>query len=402
MSDQVTGPRAIMHVDMDAFFASVEQRDRPELRDAPVIVGGTGNRGVVAAASYEARRFGVRSAMPTRRARELCPDGHYLRPRFADYKQASEDIFAIFRRYTPEVQGLSLDEAFLDLTGTERSHGGIEWVGREVKRRIQEEVNLIASVGMAPNKFLAKLASDHDKPDGFCLVAVDEIRGFLDPLPIRRMWGVGPSAGERLTGLGIHTIGDLHRCPETVLRSALGLRSASRLKALAAGVDDRPVIESAMDKSISCEETYDKDLAGWNTIKHALTELCERLAPRLSRANVLGHVVTVKIRTPDFTTKTRQRRVTPALSSIQAIRAVACDLLRIWHERNPNSRVRLLGVGLSDLQDQAQPDLFASDQLERQDQLENAVAEMRERWGDEVIKRGGFVRKKGASDDTLA
>lgn len=337
--------RAIIHVDMDAFYASVAQRDDPALRGQPVIVGGLGNRGVVAAASYEARRYGVRSAMPMARARRLCPHACCVRPDMARYRAVSAEVFAIFRGHTHLVEGLSLDEAFLDVTG---SGVDIRAAGRAIKREIAGTVHLTASVGMAHNKMLAKLASDYDKPDGFVYVPPEDVRRFLDPLPVRRLWGVGARTGERLRSAGLLTIGDLRRAEPEWLASVLGERGAE-LRRLAGGIDNRPVKPERATKSISQEETFEHDLTSLADLEPVIRRQAERVAERLARKHLYARTVTIKLRSGGFSTLTRSETLDAPITDADRIATAALGLLNRWSEMRSGFAVRLIGVGVSGL-----------------------------------------------------
>lgn len=342
---------------MDAFYASVEQREHPELRGLPVLIGGTGNRGVVAAASYEARRFGIRSAMPTAEARRLCPGAVFLRPRFALYKESSRKIFTVFREFTDEVEGLSLDEAFLDLDACRDEFDSVRAMAIRIKDRIREETGLPASVGVGPNKLVAKIASDLDKPDGLCVLFGDDIRAALDPLPARAIGGVGPRTAERLAQIGVLTVKDLRRARDRDLERVFG-RYAQRMRNKACGIDDRPVSSFRADQSISAEETFDSDLAETVEVRHSLSALSARVAARAQSKNLVGSVVTLKIRRADFRTFTRQRRISPPLNDATTLERIASALLSQWFEENIATRIRLLGVGLSGLGQASQLGLF--------------------------------------------
>jgi len=381
--------RAIIHVDMDAFYASVEQRDDPAWRGRPVIVGGLGRRGVVAAASYEARRFGVRSAMPMARARRLCPDAVYLSPRMDRYREVSAALFAIFAELTPLVEGISVDEAWLDVTASRALFGDIETIGRWLKGAVRERTGLVASIGMASNKFLAKLASDYGKPDGFCRVTAAGARAFLAPLPVERLWGIGPRAAERLRGAGIDSIGALRDADERLLARLLG-GNAAHFRALAMGVDDRDVTPARPEKSISHEQTFDQDLHARAAMERKLLELAEGVGTRLRRKQLQGITVTVKIRTGEWRTCTRSRTLKQATDSTRDIHRVAAALLEQWRRRYPSPGVRLLGVGVSGLADARQGAFFQAP-----GRVDETLDDIRTRFGGDAIVRGSLVKPGG-------
>ena len=304
-------PLTILHVDMDAYFASVEQRDRPELRGQPVIVGGVSGRGVVCAASYEARPFGVRSAMPMSTARRLCPQAVFLPVRMQHYVQISRRIREIFLSFTPLVEPLSLDEAFLDVRGCEGLFGPAPDIARSIKDRIKSEVGLTASVGVAPNKFLAKLASDFGKPDGLVVLPANQVTAFLAPMPVSRIWGVGAKAEKRLRALGIHTVAQLAASPEQVLIDHFG-ESGRQLWQLGHGHDVRDVVPDREAKSISTETTFAHDIGDRQVLRVWLLDLVDQLASRLRHAGLRGRTVEVKIRSADFRTRIRSQALSEA------------------------------------------------------------------------------------------
>ena len=386
------GGRAILHVDMDAFYASVEQRDDPALRGRPVIVGGTGGRGVVAAASYEVRRYGVHSAMPVREALRRCPEAVCVPPRIGHYAAVSEQIFAVFHEFTPLVQGLSLDEAFLDVTASTGALGDAEHIAREIKRRIRERAGLTASVGVAPNKLVAKIASDLRKPDGLVIVKPDEIGALLDPLPIRRLAGLGARTVPKVEALGIRTLGELRRASAAQLRPIFG-RYTERVQQRAAGIDDRPVIPDRDEKQISAEETFDVDIADRARLRAELVRLADKASARLRARGLMAGCVTVKIRRRDFVTYTRQRHFEPPTQETRVIIAIASELLEAWLAAQPGAALRLLGVGMSELAPAVQLDLFTAPQTARNRELDAAVDRIRERFGKVALTRASALER---------
>jgi DNA polymerase-4 len=372
--------RSILHVDMDAFYASVEQRDNPELRNQPLVVGGSSNRGVVAAASYEARKFGIRSAMPMAEAMRRCKHLLCVKPRMSHYKQASEQIFTIFREFTPLVEGLSLDEAFLDVTASVKLFGAPEDIALRVKQRIKSETGLTASVGVAQNKLVAKIASDLDKPDGLTIVTPDLYGAMLDPLPVRVIPGIGKETLKKLAGINVQTVRDLRQAPDRDLEPIFG-RYTQKTRDRAAGKDERPVVPDREEKSISAEETYDTDLSDPAVMNREILRLTERTAARLRKASLAASTIQIKIRRADFSTYTRQKRVKPPTNGTDQIYVVAKALLDFWRSSNPGAKVRLLGVGGSDLAPAAQPDLFSGHDAESGSAVDATVDEIREKFG---------------------
>jgi DNA polymerase-4 len=379
-------PRVILHVDMDAFYASIEQRDDPALRGKPVVVGGGANRGVVAAASYESRVFGIRSAMPMAEARRRCPDLVRIAPRMAHYQAVSRDIFTVFREFTPLVEGLSLDEAFLDVTSSRRLFGSGLSIAAAIKDRIHERTGLTASVGVAPNKLVAKIASDLDKPDGLVVVAPERVREVLDPLPVAVIPGIGKRTLARLHKIRIHTIAELRRAPDQDLEPVFG-RFTGKTRERASGIDERPVVASRTEKSISKEQTYDSDLCDRRDMERQLLRLTEGTGRRLRKAALSAGTVQVKIRRSDFRTFTRQQRLRPPANGTDRIYAVARELLATWLDDNPDARIRLLGVGCSSLAPAAQQDLFAGEALSQASDFERAIDEIRDRFGTDSVAR---------------
>jgi DNA polymerase IV len=384
--------RAVLHIDMDAFYASVEEHDHPQLKGKPLIVGGTSGRGVVAAASYAVRRFGVRSAMPMREALRRCPDAVCVRPRMSRYKEVSQRVFAIFRDFTPLVEGLSLDEAFLDVTASQRLLGGAESMGGEIRRRIARETGLTASVGIAPNKLLAKIASDLNKPDGMCRIGADNVHVILDPLPVERLFGIGPKSLAAVHAAGIRTFGDLRGAGAEVLWRAFG-KHGRIMRDRASGLDDRPVEPDREGKSISAEETFADDIRGVLPLTVQLLQLADRAASRLRVHELAAACVSVKIRRADFTTYTRRRALLPPTQDTAVIAAAARGLLQQWLAKQPQAAVRLLGVGVSGLQSLRQADLFAGGptQVSR---LDSAVDGIRHRFGSAMLTRASLLRPR--------
>lgn len=389
--------RAILHVDMDAFYASVETLDDPSLQDEAVIVGGLGPRGVVATANYAARKFGVHSAMPMGQARRLCPQGRFLPPRMARYRELSNQIFEIFRSYTPLMEGLSLDEAFLDVSASVRLFGTAEEIACKLKYQVKQEVGLTASVGVAHNKFLAKLASDLQKPDGLVLVPPDRVNAFLDPMPIKRLWGVGPKTQPRLKALGILTFGQLRLAGADILRPVLGNRTEHFLS-LAAGEDDREVVPESPDKSISHEVTFDQDLVDDAELLAELQHLAEAVAQRLRSRHLLAQTVTVKLRDSSFRTVTRSRSMPAGSNSTMTLYRLARALFQSWRKQQSNTPIRLLGMGVSNLEHRFGNDsvLEAGDQADQPEEqkLDRVVDSINQRYGDAKIVHAMTLRRR--------
>lgn len=341
---QLQEGRWIGHLDMDAFFAAVEQLDHPEFRGRPVIVGGLGPRGVVSTASYEARPRGVHSALPMAVARRLCPEGIYVSPRFARYHEISEHVRTILRRFSPAIETISLDEAFLDLTHHGPDLGTVCAVAATVKRDVWRETNLTCSVGLAPNRFLAKLASELDKPDGFQVIDFDHVHDVLDPLPVEEIWGVGHVTAKRLVGMGLLRVKDVRLAPIDFLVREFG-SMGRRLHQLASGIDDTPLSGEAASKSISRETTYAFDVTDLREMEDEVRRLAHQVARSLQADHHVCRVIRIKVRYPNFKTITRQSQLTVGTDSSQMIESLALDLLR---HRVPldEQGVRLLGVGL--------------------------------------------------------
>ena len=353
----------ILHVDMDAFYASVEVRRRPELHGRPVVVGGIGPRGVVSSASYEAREYGVRSAMPTSQARRRCPHAVFLPPDFAAYSEASKAAMAIFRDVTPLVEPLSLDEAFLDVAGAVRRLGSPGRIAAQIRARMVAEQRLTCSVGVAATKFLAKLATTQAKPDGLLVVPAARSLEFLHPLPVAALWGVGERTAETLHRLGLRTVGDVAQAPLGMLRQALGEAAAAHLHELAWGRDPRPVSPERVEKSVSAETTYDEDVADPEIIRRTMLGLAGRVAGRLRAAGQVGRTVAIKVRLADFRTLSRSRTLDTPTDVAREIFDTAWSL---YDALRPGDRIRLIGVRAEGLLDgEAAPRQLALGERER-------------------------------------
>lgn len=382
--------RTIIHVDMDAFYASIEQRDNPSLMGKPVIVGGvTGQRGVVSAASYEARPYGVRSAMPIKKARRLCPHGMFIPCDMERYRVVSGELHEIFSCYTPLVESLSLDEAFLDVSASERLWGSAETIGREIKARVRHELALTASVGIAPNKFLAKMASDRDKPDGFVVIGPGEEADFLRDMPVGAIYGVGKVTARRMADLGLRSIGQLAAMSQEKLRGIFGAYG-DRLYDLSHGIDDAEVIPDAETKSISHEITFDVDIEDPGEIRRTLGVLSDRVGARLRQGALVARTVGIKVRLADFTTMSRERTLAEPVDADTVIFSTAWHLFR--ETPRGGQRIRLLGVGASNLEPPpAQLSLFGESN-ERMRQTMKTVDIIRKKFGDDAIGRASQVR----------
>jgi len=383
--------RTILHADMDAFYAAIEQRDRPELRGKPVIVGGSGKRQVVSTASYEARKFGVHSAMPGVRAKQLCPHGIFVVPRMEVYAAVAAQVREVFGRFTDLVEPLSLDEAFLDVTGSRALFGDGPTIGARIKTEVKAETQLCVSVGVATSKYVAKVASDLKKPDALVVVPPGTERAFLAPLPVSRLWGVGPVTQQQLERAGLRTIGDVQARTEAQLVQAFGENLGEHLFVLANGLDLREVETERAAKSIGHEMTFTEDLTTTDDVHETLLQLAEMVGRRLRREGVRGTVVRLKLRHPDFTTLVRQRKVAPTADDLELYR-VARELLHgCWNGR---PGVRLLGVTAASLVGHevlVQRGLFASAPKKRE-QVLRAMDAIRDRHGENAVRHGGERR----------
>jgi len=412
MRMETPGERIVAHVDMDAFYVAVEVLDDPRLRGKAVVVGGSpaGSRGVVCSASYEARAFGVRSAMPAITAKKLCPGAVFLPVRGSRYSEMSSRIHALFGRFTPRVQPISIDEAFLDLSG----FGGFEGAVREarfLKKTILETLGLTASVGVASNKSVAKIASDLEKPDGFVVVPPGTERDFLDPLPVRRIWGVGPKAGASLAELGIRTVGQLREFDRDTLLRRFG-KWGNQLYLLCRGIDDRDIEipEDAGAGSVSAQSTFHRDLDLWEDLEEQLLQLSERVSRAARAKGLAGRTVTLRARYPDFRTVTRNRTLASPTRSTDVLYRTAAELLRVLSR--PGDRFRLLGVGLSRLTDRilVQRGLFEEEGETVGERIDRVMDQARDRIGSEALVRGRLLkaarrrrerRARRGGDDTV-
>lgn len=404
------GTLGFVHVDMDAFFAACELLRHPELRNAPLVVGGTGDRGVVAAASYVARSYGIRSAMATAQARRLCPHAVFIPGDHAYYAEVSGRIMGHFREVTPLVEPLSLDEAFLDVRGALKSQGSASEIAERLRQVIFDREGLTCSVGVAANKFLAKLATERAKPtptatgpvfgSGVCVVEPGTELDFLAPMSVRALWGVGPATDRKLSGMGIETVADLRAQPAARLSRSLGTSLGAHLYALAHAQDDRPVVANLAAKSIGHEETFRQDLVDGETLRRELVRMVDAVASRLHRADTAGRTVTVKVRFTSFATVTRSQTLTEATASAHAIRQVAERLL---DELDTSQGVRLLGVSVSQLGRAPARQLSLDDVGRRSwEDADAIVEEIRDRFGSDAIGPAALANADGRLDRKVA
>ncbi|QDT92414.1 DNA polymerase IV [Gimesia algae] len=393
--------RTILHVDMDAFYASIEERDHSELQGQPIIVGGRAeHRGVVSAANYPARKFGVHSAMPMKTARQLCPQAHFFPVRMSDYAEVSQALQKIFRKYTPLVEPLSLDEAFLDVSGSQLLFGNGREIASAIRLEVRQSLQLIASVGVAPNKFLAKIASDADKPDGLVVVEPDKIQEFLDPLPVSRVWGIGKVATQRFNRLGIQTIAQLRVLEPKILTELFG-EQGLHLKNLSQGVDDRAVVPERQAKSISRETTFTSDVTDPEILRTILTGLVEDVARRLRKNNLRGKTIQLKIRYDDFSTFTRSITVSQPTDLTREIEQSALQMLDQKLPERPLS-IRLIGVGVTGFQSgsQHQKSLFDEEDQQKFSRLDQVKDQIASRFGSNSITRGNRISSEDSQEET--
>jgi DNA polymerase IV len=393
MVDQAndTGCR-ILHIDMDAFYASVEIRDRPQIAAQPVIVGHTGGRGVVLSANYIARRFGVRSAMPVGRAQRLCPHAVFVPPRHGMYSTVSREVMAIFRAVTPAVEPLSLDEAFLDVAGAGRRIGSPAVIGKLIRGQVRDQLGITCSVGIATTKFVAKLASVHCKPDGLLVIPADGVLDFLHPLPVSALWGVGQRTGAALARLGLRTVADLAHAPVPTLERELGKASAAHLSALAWGRDDRGVETGPRDKSVGAEETFATDIGDPEQIRRELLRLAGRTARALRSSGYVARTISVKLRRADFKTFTRSRTLAEPTDVAQKIYATACELYA-GSGLADGVLLRLVGVRASGLSpaSEAGTQLTLGERGDAWRDAESAIDKITRRFGSGALRPGSLV-----------
>lgn len=392
--DKQIQSKHIIHLDMDAFYPSVEVLDNPALKGKPVIVGGGEERGVVSSASYEARKFGVHSAQPVAKAKRLCPDAIFLPVRMSRYQEVSKQAFEIFLRFTPLVEPLSIDEAFLDVTGSIRLFGRPENIAKKIKQIISKETGLTISAGVAPSKFVAKIASDFDKPDGLIVVYSDGVRDFLDPLPIKKMWGVGKVTQLVLNRLNIHTFRDLRQTPVKVLEKRFGKQGA-KIHLLAMGVDERDVIPEHEVKSIGHEQTYSQDIISLDAAQKEILALGNKVARRLRHKRLKGKTVTLKVKYFDFVQVTRSATLPESTDDGSEIYSLACHLLK--KTEVTKKPIRLLGISLSQLSflgSGTQLSLFDQDRSSQKRQRMNIVLDsLYEKFGDKCVVPGTLLNE---------
>jgi DNA polymerase-4 len=388
----------IIHIDMDAYYASVEIRDNPQLADKPIIIGGSPTgRGVVSTANYIARKFGVHSAMPTSQAVRLCPQAILIRPRMDYYATTSEQIRKIFQSYTDLVEPLALDEAFMDVSGSRRLFGDAVTIAKQIKSRIANEVGLTASAGVAPNKFLAKVASDLEKPNGLVVVEPDAIQSFLDPLPVSRVWGVGAQTQKKLESYGVRTIAHLRSLSREVLKSAFGINS-DHFWRLSRGLDTRPVVPDRDAKSISHETTFHHDLTDKDSLRAWLLDLTDQVARRMRRHKIVARTVHLKVRYSNFETITRSQTLDEPTNSTDAIARLVSDIFS-QSQLEFSRGIRLIGMGVDKLtcNRPVQLTLFDQEDTERSKRIDQATDQIRDKFGKLALKRGSALRLKSES-----
>jgi DNA polymerase IV len=391
MADQV-----IIHCDMDAFYASVAELDDPTLRGKPVVVG-AGIRGVVLSANYAARKFGIRAAMPVGRAKRMAPNAIFVSPDHHRYSEISAQVMQIFASFTPLVEPLSLDEAFLDITGAQRLLGTPREIGQAIRKRVQQECGITCSVGIAPNKFIAKLASGHCKPNGLLEIKEDRILTFLHPLPVSDLWGVGPKLSEQLQKLGLKTVSDVANTPLDTLKRALGEATGEHLYELSWGRDFRSVIPEEPDKSISAAETFSYDIDDPEIILREYLRLTEKASARLREKELFAKTISIKVRFADFSTITRSKTLPLPISSTQEIYQVVKDLYKAL--KLERARLRLVGVSLENLHENAPEQLMLGQREKGWREADSAVDRASERFGEESVRPARLIRLKREAEE---
>lgn len=391
MADQV-----IIHCDMDAFYASVAELDDPTLRGKPVVVG-AGIRGVVLSANYAARKFGIRAAMPVGRAKRMAPNAIFVSPDHHRYSEISAQVMQIFASFTPLVEPLSLDEAFLDITGAQRLLGTPREIGQAIRKRVQQECGITCSVGIAPNKFIAKLASGHCKPNGLLEIKEDRILTFLHPLPVSDLWGVGPKLSEQLQKLGLKTVSDVANTPLDTLKRALGEATGEHLYELSWGRDFRSVIPEEPDKSISAAETFSYDIDDPEIILREYLRLTEKASARLREKELFAKTISIKVRFADFSTITRSKTLPLPISSTQEIYQVVKDLYKAL--KLERARLRLVGVSLENLHENAPEQLMLGQREKGWREAESAIDRASERFGEESVRPARLIRLKREAEE---
>ncbi|MBB5335294.1 DNA polymerase IV [Pectinatus brassicae] len=387
--------RYIMHVDMDAFFASVEQVDNPELRGKPVIVGGDKARGVVCTASYEARKYGVHSAMPGIQAKRLCPQGIFLPVRHERYKQVSAEIFTIFAEFSPKVEPLSIDEAFLDISGMDKIYKSINSCARQLKERILLQTGIHASIGVAPNKFLAKIASDLKKPDGLVIIRHGQEQSSIAQLPLGKLWGVGQKTALKLHNMGYRQVKDILQGNINSLKNALGEKTAVHLWQLAQGIDEREVESSHIAKSIGNEETYAEDISGEEIVMEKFLHLAEKVGWRLRQKQIKARTISIKARTDDFTTYTRSITLPESTDFDSVLYKTAQTLFKQLPVLN---KIRLLGLTGSNFTEPAEMSLFNDVSKIKQEKLYKAIDSLKNKFGENIITKAKLINRQKKDD----
>jgi nucleotidyltransferase/DNA polymerase involved in DNA repair len=389
--------RIVLHLDMDAFYAAVEQLDHPAYRGKPVVVGadpkgGTG-RGVVATCSYEARKFGIHSAMPISQAYRRCPQAIFVFPRFARYTEISRQVMNILREFSPQLLQISIDEAFIDITQTAGFQGGAKAVAEKIKARIKQEIGLTASIGLAPNMFIAKVASDLQKPDGLTICAAGQEKNFLAPLPVKKLWGVGPKTEAHLQKMGFTTIGQIAQSSQKLLAEKIG-KWGAHLWELANGIDERPVEDWGPRKSISQEHTYDQDVGDMKIVEGTIWKIAEGVSADMRRMDLKGQVITLKIRLEGFETFTRQRKLAEYTNDAETMREMALELFRKFDCKG--KKVRLIGIGMSHLNNTGgeQLSLFQSEAQQQRDRVANLLEAIRDKHGEDAATRASLIETK--------